>query len=1295
MKKICLILFAICVSVVMGAQGRQFTHINTLNSRLSSDCVKALLQDSRGYIWIGTVDGVNRYDGTRIRTYSASDMGLDSDFVNCMTEDINGDIWVATSSGVSHYDYRQDHFFPLRCATAQGESIDNNVNTMVSDPSGKMWFSVNKQGIFTYDIAKDRLAQLGLTFRRFAIAPDGRVWAGNYYKGLFVSDASVESLHPFNGNNDDFEGDQIQMLRFSASDPYLLYVSSLNWGLSTVDTRTGGVKHLCSLPRDAYLNDAFLEGERKWWAATTGGLYCYDLQKHTLESFVHTDDAFSISGNYAFCTITDSEGGLWVGTKDGGVDYSSPSQNRFRKVYTTDDGTPMQKYIVSGFAQTPDGTVWIATEQGGLLRYRDGAVSHVKPGLLPKTICSIVPDRGSLWIGTLTGLYRMDTATLALKSYGGLSSPDGLTEPRVYNVFKASDGNIYATTTRGLNRYNPASDMFTPLQCTGRLFYTDIKESSTGTLWLSSFYDGVFEIDPFADKIIASYGIEDGLDDTRVASMFLDRNNDVWAIGFDVGFARLDRKEGRFIPVNRSSQMSLDSDIFYSCVQDGEGRMWLTSATGLVLYYPESSGLSVFHLSDGLLDEKFTRGAFRSAEGELYFGSDNGFIVVDPASDITLKENPRLAITEMRVGNARVLPTPGSIIEDNIDIASKVHLRPGQNSFAFSFAAPGQYSKAPNISQYLLDPHSEDWRSIPQDGVVIFYNIPSGRYTLRVRTRNSEGKWVESHKPLPINVDKRFFESTAGIIVMLLAMMLTVGVVIFFVLRGAARRRREAEADYRKKKEEEMFYEKMNFFSHVIHEIKTPLTLIRTPLSEVLEKPGLPEDVSHDLEVVKNNTVYLSDLVSELLEYVRVERKGYTLAPIPLNLAERVEFLLFNYSDTARDKGLQITFEKPEDSIWVSADSSALNKILNNLLLNAVKYAESFIRIRLEEGEGEQAVLTIANDGPAIPAEQRDSIFRPFVRYSHSGSGFGIGLPLARSLAQMHSGSLELLDGEQETCFELILPQIPAPVQESDKGTGTTEPSGKPVILVVDDNEDMRAFLSRKFSDTYIIITAGSADAALKILRDRSIDLMITDITMPGMSGLDLCTAIRTDIEISHLPIIVLSARSSVESKIQAMEAGADLYVEKPFNMDFLRASISNILERRSLMRKALTGGAVTTDIKLFGLPTRDEEFLGKFDRLIMDNIGSSELSNTFLSENLAVSEATLIRKIRKLLDTTPVDYIRTKRLNIAAARLKAGADNISEVAWDLGFNSLSYFSKCFKDHFGCSPSDYPVMQKK
>ena len=438
----------------------------------------------------------------------------------------------------------------------------------------------------------------------------------------------------------------------------------------------------------------------------------------------------------------------------------------------------------------------------------------------------------------------------------------------------------------------------------------------------------------------------------------------------------------------------------------------------------------------------------------------------------------------------------------------------------------------------------------------------------------------------------------------------------------------------------------------------------------------------------------MSKLVNELLDFVRIEKNGYILDPEPVDLVEKLNAMVFDYSETARTANLKLTFNSSEQNAWISADQAALNKILNNLLLNAVKYAESFVCVDLKSN-GDSITVEFSNDGQVIPDEYREDIFKPFMQYHDDArvyaNGVGIGLPLSRNLAAMHSGTLVLDPRKDLTLFRLTLPALKESVSETKtqpvSQAGTDHDSS--FVLIADDNKDLTEYIASKLSE-FEVLSAGDGDTALKMLREKNVDLLVSDISMPGKSGLELCREIRSDIEISHLPIIIVSARASVESKIQAMEAGADLYIEKPFDMEYLRSSIRNILDRRSLMKNAFSSGRIGTDVELFGLPKKDEEFFARFDALIKDNLDNADLSNDFLAERLNMSNSTLTRKIRKLLNTSPNNYIRVTRLSVAAQMLKnSHGNNISEISYAVGFSNVSYFAKCFKEQYGVTPTEY------
>lgn len=1307
----------LAISVLLPAKASdsfQFTHINTSNSAISYDGVSKIMQDSRGYIWMGTFKGLNRYDGTRFVTYYKNQLGLDSDFIHTIIEDTEGNLWIGTDAGVTRYMYDSASFEPFNVVSDKGTVVRNKVTFLYCDGGGNIWIIANYQGCFRYDPHSGELVNFkdditraqeydssgsSISFRRMVCDGNGGMYFSRYHQNLVYSDESLSSITPVRPENDPefYEGDEIEQLFMK--DGRLLVASNLH-GVSQYDPLTNTVSQLIPMPQGVNMVDAFLHQQRWIWLCTTKGLWRFDLENEDepLHLVHSSNDRFSIPGNYVYSVLLDSSDDIWVGTKDGGVGFCGSFQRRINKEYYDAFGTSLSNCVVSGFAYDDEGSVWVATEQSGLLRYdiASGKSYRVNVKGLPTTVCPPVFRDGALWFGSLDGLYRLDTHSLELEYIGVLRRHEQVNDPKIYYGFISSNsGKMYFANTLGLFEYDDRSRTYSCVESMNGVFITSMADAPDGRLWVSSYATGLFLLDPQSGSILENYRFGDGsgLPSDKLASVFVDSSSNVWTIGFNNGFSRL-LPDGTFRCYNLSSMPSLRSDVYFSAVQDASGNLWITSDKGLVLFDPVTEQVSIFTELSGMLDDKMTRAVTVLPSTEIFAGSDNGFVHFFPQSLMPEQEPHPVIISKMRVGD--------KVVGGNVDIIKSFELTYDQNSFGFQFSVPGQMSNFSGRIRCRLEGYDKQWRDITTDKSVYFFNIPSGLYSLRVMSSSNGSVWVENHVPVDILIKPSFFASFTGIcliIIFFVMTMLFVGVIVY--QRQKKLHQTESE-QFRKRAEEEMFHEKMNFFSHVVHEIKTPLTLIRTPLQSVVGKENMDEDARHDLKVAQNNVDYLTQLVNELLEFVRIERSGYVLNCVDVDIVEMLKSLVFNYNDTARERNIRISFNASQDSVWVYADRPALGKILNNILINALKYASSYIEIFLTTENG-MVKIAVANDGDVIPDDMREAVFRPFVQYRVSGkssNGVGIGLPLAHSLAKMHSGNLELTDDKDKTVFCLTLPVCEAPdvyttVDAVDGAVETHDVSAHDenrvaTLLVVDDNDDLRGFMIRKLSSRYRVLSASDASTAMQILRESNVDLMITDITMPGKDGLQLCKDIRTDVELSHLPIIILSARTSVESKIQAMSYGADLYIEKPFDLDYLRSSVDNIIDRRALMRKAIGSGVQDVDITMFGLPKRDEDFFTRFDTLVSENISNSDLSNEFLAEQLCMSVSTMIRKLHKLLDTSPNNYIRNKRLSVASRMIKdSHGNNITEICYSVGFTNVSYFAKCFKEQYGVTPSEW------
>ncbi len=1277
-------------------QAYQFTHFNTTNSGISYDGISCFLQDSRGFMWIGTYKGLNRYDGSNFYVYDSNDLGLPVDFVHCLVEDTQGNIWIGTDAGVSIYDYTLDRFLPLLATSDKGSVIRNKVTFLSCTDDGTVHLLVNNQGYFSYNVNSKEFTNVSYKesgasgARRMLIMEDGSMLVSRFHVNLYKADAGMKNLRSAGLPGNDYRGDEIE--RIFPLDSSSVYIASAKLGLSVANFETGEVTVLFALPEDSVLVDAFRDSENRFWLSTPKGVwvYCQDTGEGSYISADHSD-SFSLSSSYVTCTYVDRSGGLWIGTLENGVNYSGKFQGNIEKQYMA-AGKTLAGCGVSGFAEDPSGRIWVATQNSGLFVY--DPQTHVTvpfdTGLKSVTVCSLCIDGDWLWGGTFNGLCRIDTRTGLVKDYGVLQRSSGRNDPRVYVLYRTAEGDLFAGTTLGIFKYDRKADTFREVNEFDGIFVTSIEEDGSGRLWLSTFANGLYSWDfqLGSPPVNYRYGDGSGLPSDKLSSVFLDDSGQVWAIGFSSGIARFSQADQTFKVYDRSSHKAFPSNVFFKSVSDAEGKMWLASDSGLILFDPKTEETRVFTGVDGLLDTKLKKSCLNSSSGEMYFGSDNGFIRFKPESLSSSKGHTRVALTKLRIG-PRNIP-----VESNIDLMDRLEFKPDERSFGFALAFLGQDYPSSSRVQSRLTGFDDDWRDVPQSRAIYYYNVPPGNYTLEFRSSAFQDNWAPARKALAITVRKPFFQTVPGVLLFLIALALLIAMGSLGLRMLDRRKRKKEEMEYRKAKEDELYQEKLNFFSHVIHEIKTPLTLIKAPLTSVMSKKDLGEDVRKDLEVMSNSTGYMSKLVNELLDFVRIEKNGYALNPEPVDLVERLNAMVFDYSETARNANIKLNFTSEMQNAWVSADLAALNKILNNLLLNAVKYAESFVDVTMHV-DGDNVVVEFSNDGQAIPEEYRDDIFKPFVQYHDDNrvyaNGVGIGLPLSRNLVSMHSGTLVLDPRMDITLFRLTLPLIKEtesvikaqalPVEQTQ--------SDASCILIADDNKDLTEYLTSKLSE-FEVLSADNGDAALRILKDKNVDLLVSDISMPGKSGLELCREIRSDIEISHLPIIIVSARASVESKIQAMEAGADLYIEKPFDMEYLRSSIRNILDRRDLMKNAFSSGRIGTDVELFGLPKKDEEFFARFDALVRENLDNADLSNDFLAERLNMSNSTLTRKIRKLLNTSPNNYIRVTRLSVAAQMLKnSHGNNISEISYAVGFSNVSYFAKCFKEQYGVTPTEY------
>lgn len=1318
-------LFALTASTAAADDGGwYFTHFTSENSGLSFNNANDVSQDSNGFIWVATEDGLNRFDGTRFVTYYRDRLGVNTDFITDLCPDAEGNMWIGTDAGATFYSYMDDAFFPLDAVSDNGVKINSKVTQISIGRDGKVWLSVNGHGLFSYDRGSGELKNyfsrngrsiLPANIRSFLIDSNGEFYLALYFADLWHSDSSLKNIEKVSLEGWKDNDDIMSIVQNPVDNT--VYLAAWQNGLCQADLRKGVFKTLIDNKVGFRPTDLHVDRDKGVWLSTTGGLYRYDALDGSVKRFSHSvDNKFSIADDAASAVFLDRSNGLWVATLSSGINWSAAFQRNFTR-YCEADGEPLLGCYVIDMAVGGDGKVWAVTEKKGLLHMGDDGLFHrYRSAELPNSIFSICSDENYLWLGSWTGIFRMDIRTGKITAYGRDELTSGLRDNKVHKLFRTSSNEILVGTTLGMMRYDRASDRFVPLPVFSGMYVTDIAEALDGTLWVSSYADGISRYSMAEDRVLCHYGHDETgerhLPADKIMSVIIDRDGTLWAGAYGGGIMRHDRESNSFEVFNDLK----NNRIAFSMIRDEDGAMWVATSDGLTSFSLPFSDVRYYTVGDGLLDGMVDgHTALRTPDGNLWFSSHNGIISFNPRKFYMDGKMPPIALTALYIGGKQVAPGKDSPIAVNVNEVRKMTLSSRQNTFGFSMSLLGFSSPATNSMYYMLDGYDNEWHRLDDGSVFTYQNVPAGKYTLRIKGMDSSGIWNDVHPPLAITVRAVFYKTTAAYLIYAFLLSVLMVVMARYSSSVAVKRERKRSEKAKRVREEELFREKMDFFSNIIHEIKTPLTLIKTPLQNIISSGDFSGDVMEDLNVISNSTDYLDKLVKELLEFIRIEEHGWVMDYRKLDIVERISFLYFNFKETAKNRNLKMTFVHPDGPIMINADEAGLLKILNNLFSNAVKYAETYICVEAaDEGDGYVRV-SFRNDGMKIPDARKEEIFKPFIQFSGEKSpysqSFGIGLPLARTLAEMHGGTLTLDNGDV-TEFILRLP-VRSPERAADASSVGTEISEnaddahlpdspaasapdsrpvdetKPTLLVVEDNVELASYMVRKLGAEYNAFTVPSAEQAMDVLTRLNVDIILSDISLGGMSGIELCGKVTSDINYSHIPVIMLSALSSPEVKVKCMEAGACLYIEKPFSLEYLMESVRVIAKKRRSLKDAHFSGSGESDPGEFVLTDSDAVFLKRLEEAVTDNLSDTEFGPDELAAAALVSRSTLVRKMKSLLDMTPNDYIKTRRLNAAASMLKNGAKRINDVCYAVGFNTPSYFAKCFKKQFGVLPADY------
>lgn len=1308
-----------------------FKNLSVQNG-LSQNTVNTILQDKQGFMWFGTKDGLNRYDGLSFRKFKHDDRSqrsIGNNFITALYEDEKGNIWVGTDVGLYIYYPERDFFEHFTGLSAENTKIEHTVTAISGDNQGCVWVAVESQGLFCYELEKEKLRNYTLenfsflttNVQTFAFDNSGTLWIGCYGDGLFYSKDRLKTLHPYLSpveNKETYANDVVTCLVKGAYN--CLYVGSLKGGVKELNLTSNKLHDLLLADENGesvFCRELLVASDNELWIGAESGLYIYNLR---LGKFVHLrssiNDPYSLSDNAIYSLCKDCEGGIWIGSYFGGVNYYPRFYTNFEKYYPKGTENGLHGKRVREFCQDNQGILWIGTEDGGLNRFnpKTKTFSFFTPSNAFTNVHGLCLVDNHLWVGTFSkGVKVVDTRTGAIvKTFQKTDSPRSLIDNSVFSICRTTTGDIYLGTLFGLLRYNKQSDDFDRIpELNGRFVY-DIKEDSGGNLWLATYANGAYCYN-VSEKKWKNYLHDENnpksLPYDKVVSIFEDSHRQVWLTTQGGGFCLFHPETETFTSYNLAD--GLPNDVVYQIVEDKDGLFWLTTNNGLVCFQPTTGAMKVYTTSNGLLGDQFNyRSSFETEDGTIYLGSIDGFVAFNPKNFSENKSLPSIVITDFLLfGKEVYVGEPGSPLEKSITFSDELVLQSNQNSFSFRVAALD--FQAPRMSKimYKLDGFDADWLTVGESPIVTYSNLRYGNYTFRVKVSNSDGVWNEEGISLKVHILPPFYFSIwAYFVYVLLIVGCSVYTFLYFKRRSNRKHRRQMEK-FEQEKEREVYHAKIDFFTNVAHEIRTPLTLIKGPLENIILKKEVDKETREDLDIMKQNTERLLNLTNQLLDFRKTESQEFRLNFVECNITEVLKETHRRFTSLAKQKGLKFLLNVPAQDFYAHINREAFTKIISNLLNNAVKYAETYVHIFLEVDDSEENKkfhLRTINDGVIIPDEMKEEIFKPFVRFNEKDdgrvtAGTGIGLALSRSLAELHQGSLVMLEGEEANCFYLTLPvvqnttiklasEVTAGIESViEAHTEQTENrEDRATVLIVEDNPDMLAFVARQLADSYVVLTATNGSEALEILDGHYVSLVISDVVMPVMDGFELCKKIKSDLNYSHIPVILLTAKTNIQSKIEGMELGADAYIEKPFSVEYLHACASNLIQNREKLRQAFTQSPFVA-ANTMALTKADEEFIQKLNEVIQMNLSNPDFCMENMADGMNMSRSNFYRKIKGVLDLSPNEYLRLERLKKAAQLLKEGENRINEICYTVGFNSPSYFSKCFQKQFGVSPKDF------
>ncbi len=1346
----------------------KFKHYS-LTEGLSQSSVLCILQDSKGFLWFGTRDGLNKYDGHVFKTYrhnSLDQYTISNSYIKTLVEDEQGMLWAGTFNGLNKYLPNEDRFMPIELGLEDDSEVNTEIWSIIPDGNGHLWLGTNL-GLIKYDTltgesdlysnhGEDHTGTVKNKIRSILLKADNELWICNT-SNIQVFNPHTNSLKHY--YYPQYSDDKIQ----SKYAPVLFQDQNQNiWlghrqGLAVFNEKLDSFEPFVSEnSKIQQITDEVRSVEQDYlgnlWVGTYNGLYLLDKNLRTISHFEHDEnDPASLSHNSIYTILEDSKGDLWIGTYAGGVNYFDRSYDLFKNISSGSNRTKLNYKVTSSIIEDDQQNLWIATEGGGLnyLDRKSGLFNYYTHN--DKDLKSISTDNiksmirttdGYFWIGTHDGgLNFLDPNTRPYNFIKYKNIPDdstSISNDRIISLYEDYIGDIWiGTSGGGLNVMD---------HITKKVMRIKGAQSVVGPIIykISSTYDknklliggskGLAKIDIRSHQLIPiKYKQEDQLNGNNlntVLNVYEDNDRNLWIGTEGDGLYYYNQKSKNSVKYGLSS--GLPNEVIYGILPDNFNNLWLSTNNGLSRLNLDSFQFKNFDVSDGLLGNEFNYGSYaRFKNGDLAFGGTKGLNYFNPGNLVENSFVPPVLLTEILVNNKPFKGTDNSTDE--------MRLNYDQNHLNFQFVALSYSQPNKNQFAYKLEGFDKDWTYIGNNRTATYTNLDSGEYIFKVKASNSDGLWNEKGTSIKIQIRPApWLTWWAYLIYFILLVTLVLGIRRYNLIRIREKNELKKER-IEKERLEEINQLKLQLFTNISHDFRTPLTLIIGPLERMLKNNTGDDFIQRQHEIMHRNASVLLQLINQLLDFRKSESGKISLQASKNNIVPFIENIKLSFEELAYARKIKYSFNYRGDDIEVWFDKLQLKKIIYNLLSNAFKFTPDAGEIKItvdtvtkrkRRGNPKEFVKIVVKDnGKGVPKQNLKFIFDRFFQLGqdeNTRSGTGIGLALTKSLVELHHGTIKAKSKEgQGTSFVVLLPigknhlndneiltnsekeienssifpgyisGYPShPIEEkitAEQEIDQVDPS-RPNILLVEDNIEMRSFIRSVFETDYIVLEAENGAAAIEISNNQQVDLIISDIMMPVMDGVELCHRIKTNITTSHIPVLLLTAKTSDEAKNTGFTTGADAYITKPFNANILKLRVNNILNSRKSLIEKYKKDLILTPKELTAT-SPDELFLQKAIDLVEANMSNHQFTvNDFISE-MNMSRSALYRKLKALTNQSITEFIKTIKLKRAGQLILQSQMNISEIAYELGFNDLKHFRKSFKNVFNELPSEYRQNQ--